>query len=232
MNDNNPILFITDVADSLPKLKGVVDKIVSDPVAFIFVFIFLIYLCVKFINNNKFIFNFVERKEEKTLEKIEKYLIDDFKIDDLCASVAIEQRNAIIFKNVTGIYVGKAFRGAIIELYNKMPYNVTWRMIRKSVSRFTLNDNNEIVIIKESRFDKVKFYYNYLMAFVLLITSVSILTSNIISSDLTFSDILNLIVIIITSIGGIIFLVSENLPYIFSRRIKMQLDKYNMNNQG
>lgn len=229
MSDNSLIKSITDLVTSIPDLQEAFKHVAADPVNLIIVIIFLLFLGLNFISKNNFIFTYWERREEKKLEKINKYLSNDSNIDEMCAEIVREQRDTIIFKSVTGIYVEKVFRCALIDLYKKMPYDVTWRMIRKSLSRFILIDdkfNNKVVSVKPvTNMEKLTIGYNYTMAFLLLVIALMYISITIVSTALTFIHVLIFFGIVFLSGFGVVMILSQNLPYIFSKRIHEELQK-------
>lgn len=227
MSENNPVKVMTDSITSIPNLQEAFKQVMSDPVNFIIFIIIFSFLILNYIAKNTFLLTYWERREDKKQEKIDRYLSNNSDMDEMCAEIVREQRDAIIFKNATGIYAEKVFRCALIDLRKKMPYDVTWRMIRKSLSRFSLNDEKKIIVKPITKIETVAMYYNYIMGLLLLAIAVAvmyvsfyILTSN---SILTFIDALTFIGIALLSSFLSVMVLSQNLPYIFAKRIYSEL---------
>lgn len=229
MSENNPVKVITDTIMSIPSLQEAFKHVMSDSVNFIIFLIMLLFLILNYVVKNNFLLTYLERREDKKQEKIDKYLSNNSDIDEKCAEIVREQRDTIIFKSVTGIYAEKVFRCALIDLYNKMPYDVTWRMIRKSLSRFILIDdkfNNKVVSVKPvTKMEKITIGYNYTMAFLLLVIALMYISISIVSTALTVINVLIFFVLVFLSGFGVVIILSQNLPYIFSKKIHIELQK-------
>ncbi|WP_146145229.1 hypothetical protein [Photobacterium kishitanii] len=225
MSENNPVKVMTDTIMSIPSLQEALKPVMSDPVNFIIFIVIFLFLILNYIVKNNFLLTYWERREDKKQEKIDRYLSNNSDIDEMCAEIVREQRDAIIFKSVTGIYAEKVFRCALIDLRKKMPYDVTWRMIRKSLSRFSLNDDKKIIVKPITKIETVTMYYNYIMGLLLLAIAVIYMIYYILNFTLTFSDLLTFIAIAFLSGFSSVLVLSQNLPYFFSKRINSELNK-------
>jgi energy-converting hydrogenase Eha subunit C len=229
VSENNPVKVMTDTIMSIPSLQEAFKQVMSDPVNFIIFIVIFLFLILNNIVKNNFLLTYWERREDKKQEKIDRYLSNNSDIDEMCAEIVREQRDAIIFKSVTGIYAEKVFRCALIDLRKKMPYDVTWRMIRKSLSRFILIDdefNNKVVSVKPvTKMEKLTIVYNYTMAFLLLVIAVVYINITIVNAAFTVINVLIFFVLVFLAGFCIAIILSQNLPYIFSKRIHIELQK-------
>lgn len=224
MSDNNSVTVMIDSIRSIPNLQEALKPVMSDPVNFIIFSVIFLFFIFNYLVKNTFLLTYLERREDKKQEKIDRYLSNNSNIDEMCAEIVREQRDTIIFKSVTGIYAEKDFRCALIDLHKNMPYDVTWKMIRKSLSRFML-ENKKIIVKPITNMEKLTILYNYIVALLLLAIAVIYVIYYVLNFTLTFGDLLTFIAIAFLSGFSSVMVLSQNLPYFFSNIINSELNK-------
>ncbi|MDD1796395.1 hypothetical protein LRP50_25080 [Enterovibrio sp. ZSDZ42] len=221
MEGKNQLTNTTEVIKSIPELIDAITEVVQTPSGFLI----LVLVLAWFVFNRDYshIFNFLERKENKRLERLESYISSN-SYSTNCLEVVKEQRDTHYFKVATGIYAEKTLRDAYIDLHNSTSHRISWITIRRSLPYLKLDEENNAYIRSEKWHEKLGIYYNYLVAIISFLLSISIILVMVFATELDSITTIKSIVLILISTGTTVFSLSQNSPYLASKRIKKEIE--------
>ncbi|PSU27151.1 hypothetical protein [Photobacterium lutimaris] len=221
MAEPNDIEQVTEVVKSIPEFVDAIGNIIQTPSGFIITTIVLLWLVL----NRDFskIFNLIERKETKRLEKLELYLSQESTADSSCLAVIKKQRNTYYFKVATRIYAEKTLRNSLISLHDRTSHNINWTTIRRAQPYLDLNSNNEVFVRDKTWNEKLGFYYNIFIAGMFSLIAVGCILLLVFSPVANFLNVVKLIGSAIALGVFALFILAQNFPVYAARKIAEEI---------
>lgn len=210
---------LKDIQEFLTELTNVIQI----PTGLLIIALFIIWVIITKDFTN--LFNLFERKTNKRLELIEKYISNPDPDDKEALKAAQDQRSVYYFKVTTnGIYAEKKLRNKLIELHENSSAKINWTMIRRALRFIEIADDGSIYIKEKTLTDKFGIIYVNTLAVLLFLSAISIAAVHLLLMDTSFIETMKMIAYVICCIISAIFMISQKFPRRDADRIAKEIE--------
>ena len=222
-----PIIDIkeaTEATKALPDFFNALSQVVlTVPGAILTIFVVFYFLVIRK-DALKFSEVFSHRSTTR-LASIEKYLSGTGSRDANCAAALLDMHEAEIFRVATGIYAAKLRRDALIQLHARVQHLADWRTIRFALRNIVFDKDGRVTIREFGFWDKTGYYYNWCIAILALGAAAGSVAVLVFSEGLNWEIGAVLVSFAVLAIFASFVAGLQNRPYIFSNRIRAELEK-------
>lgn len=175
-------------------------------------------------------FNLFERKTNKKIEQIDKYISNPDLADPGSLRVAKEQRDAHYFYiSTNGIRAEKPLRTELIYLYENSSAAINWTIIKRSIRFLDISKEGVLFVKDKSTFDIIGFYYNKLTAILLILSAITLFLIQILFVEVSFIELITMLAKVSLCTVLSLFMVSQNFPLIAVNKIENELKNIKQN---
>lgn len=158
------------ILDGITKIPLIIKQ--SESLSLISCLFVVLIICIHLFKNSTQILDLYERKEKKTFERLDAYVLSKEGIDDNVLKTAKDVRNGHYFKIATGIYAESSFRDELIKLHELNPNVLNWKVIKSAIDYLEVNKSGEISVNPISKWGKIFRWWNFFEGGVLMILSI------------------------------------------------------------
>lgn len=207
---------------AIQDIQPLLSETIQTPVGFFITLALSFWFILTRDYNN--IFNLLERKTNKKIEHLDKYLSTPALADPASFEVAKEQRDAYYFKiSTNGIYAEKQLRSALITLHESSSSTITWKIIRRAMPFLDISDEGSLFVKDKNWNDRIGFFYNRLISSLLVLAAITLFLIHIIFVDIVIIETLKMLSNVVLCICLSLFMFAQNFPRIAADKIETEL---------
>lgn len=211
----------TTVLASIPDFMKAFSDVMQTPYGWIFLVVILFWF---FLNKNLTnIFNFFESKERKRLVGLEAYVNNPQVADGEALEVIKDLRDACYFKVATGIYAEKNLRDSLISLRKKISDEISWVNIKRAMPYIKVGQNSSIEIREENLSEKLGYYYNLVVGWLFLGSSVLLWLMFLFTENKGFNHVFVCVFSVLFCLFVSVLVFSQNFSIVSASKIRKKL---------